>query len=72
MKTRKQYQIFIEELKLLTEKHGIGLSACCLSESIDGEIELVDLENYKYPIIKFELETYYHDNTFYLVNNENI
>lgn len=36
---------FIEEVKLLGEKHKIGLVGTCENEGIYGEITIVDMEN---------------------------
>ena len=44
MKTLDQYQEFADELKVLCEKHRIGLIGTDESEGIYGEITLVDLD----------------------------
>ena len=46
MKTREEYQKFVDELKDLCIRHGIGVIGTCEDEGVFGEIQLVDCDDY--------------------------
>ena len=45
MKTENDYQLFLNELKVLCGKHHVGIVGTCQSESIYGEISLFDMDD---------------------------
>lgn len=44
-KRKKDYQKFVNEVKLLCKKHGIFMVGTCETEGIFGEISLGDIKN---------------------------
>lgn len=43
MKTIKEMQIVVDEVKDICKKHGVALLGVCYSEGIHGEIEIADI-----------------------------